>query len=451
MVQRPLKFVKYLPEFGWLPTVISTNVPFNDQGWDAGLVAEIPPSVTVHRPPTPQPKPVDCLAGAVGWRGNRRDGKVLGPPQDSAIAAPAVRQSPAVKLRRALLAPGYLVQNPPVDGAIYWALSVIPLARRLIERDRIDAILTTSAPWSSLIVGAVLQRLTGIPWLADFRDPWTEDSAVYQGAGWRRHVDRRLERHLPARARAITTTTGSLAQGIRGWLGSDTSGREVHVVTNGWDPEDFRAEATPQHAIPDNPRPICVVHMGSVYDGALTPLLRALSDLQADGHDLSGLSLQFTGYMSPATQAEVVGSSIGSLCTIQTERVSHAKALEMMRSAHLLLIALRSDQTQLVPGKTYEYMAIKRPVLALVPAAAREVIAATGIGCGLDPSDQPAIRSALRQILVDYARFVREHFQPDSEAINGFSRVALAGKLATILDGIVQGAAPHVSSTQGSA
>ena len=123
-VQRPTKFVKYLPQFGWQPYVIATNRPYGEEGWDETLLADVPSEVQVWRVPTPHPQPVNQLARLVGWKPTAPD-PIAATEADG--ARPTTKQRPSVvkTIRRTVLSPLYLAQKPPIDDQIYWSLSRI--------------------------------------------------------------------------------------------------------------------------------------------------------------------------------------------------------------------------------------------------------------------------------------------------------------------------------------
>lgn len=446
--QRPAKFVKYLPHFGWQPYVISTDRPYGDgaEGRDETLLADIPLDARVWRMPTPQPQPVYRLARWVGWRTT----PPLAPESRSATAMVGVvhpqRQGLATRLRRILLSPLYLVQQPPVDDALYWALRIVPMARRIIEHEQIDAVLTTVPPWSALLTGALLRRLTGCPWVADFRDPWTDNEFTYTPTPWRRRCDEFLERRLLDRTDAVISVTPPCLDGLR--AKTRRADKPFVLIPNGWDRDDFSeltemGSASPPPASAEGR--IVLLHPGSVYQGESLPLLHALNRLAAAGVNLERLRFHFVGFTHPEDRAAIAASPHSGLFRLDPARVPHNRALDMMRAAHVLLLLRKGPGAS--SGKVFEYMVIGRPVLSIGAGVGSRLVEEAGVGVGIAPDDVQGLAHALRRILDDYAGFVAQHYHPAWEVIARYERRALTGKLADVLNHVSELAARPSSSS----
>jgi len=436
--QRPAKFVKYLPECGWQPYVISTDRPYGDgaEGRDETLLADIPPGVRVWRVPTPQPQPVQRLARWVGWRPKRTNDGIAAQP--GVVAAPLPRLSPVTRIRRALLAPLYLIENPPVDPAFYWALRIVPLAQRIIRQEGIDVVLTTVPPWSALLTGALLRRLTGRPWVADFRDPWTANEFTYDPSPARRRCDERLERYLLARADAVISVTAPWLQGLQARVVGPAAAKPFVLIPNGWDRADFpdldavRAGLPPPAAGDGR---IVLLHPGSAYRGEPLPLLWALNRLAADGAEPERLRFHFVGYVHPEDRRAIADSPHSRLFQLDPDRVPHDQVLRLMREAHVLLLLLRKGPGA-SSGKVFEYMVAGRPVLSIGSGVGSRLVEETGIGVGIAPEDAEGLAGVLRQIAEDYSGFVTRHYRPHWPLIAQYERRALTGRLAEMLDAV---------------
>lgn len=439
--QRPAKFVKYLPQFGWQPYVISTDRPYGDgaEGRDETLLADILAGVQVWRVPTPQPQPVQHLARMVGWRPQQAVatagaiGALANTPRATAAPLPL-----ATRLRRALLAPLYLIQDPPVDPALYWALRIVPLAREIIRREQIDVVLTTVPPWSALLTGALLRRLTGRPWVADFRDPWSDNTFIYFPTPMRRRLDTFLERGLLDRADAVISVTPPVLEGLR------RKARKVDkpfvLIPNGWDRDDFPDLAAVQDGLPPpvtSDGRIVLLHPGSAYQGEPLPLLGALDRLAAEGTDLDRLCFHFIGYMHPEDRLAIDASPHAHLFRLDPQRVPHDQALQLMREAHVLLLLLLRKGPGASSGKVFEYMMAGRPVFSIGSGVGSQLVEETGVGVGVAPEDVGQLASRLRQIAGDYAGFVAHYYHPNQGAIRRYSRQALTETLAGMLDSVV--------------
>ncbi|HHY55691.1 MAG TPA: glycosyltransferase family 4 protein [Chloroflexi bacterium] len=441
-VQRPTKFVKYLPEFGWQPYVISTDRPYGDgaEGYDETLLADIPASVRVWRVPTPQPRPVYRLAQWLGWRSAAVEAYRRGVTPPPVAVAPTKQRPPnlVARLRHAMLAPLYLIHNPPVDPALYWALRIVPLARRIIEQEQIDVVFTTVPPWSALITGAQLRHLTGRPWVADFRDPWTDNAFVYFPTTPRRWLDKHLERSLLRQTDAVIAETppnlAALVQKTR------PNQRLFATIPNGWDREDFPDLASVRAGLPPSASAdgrIVLLHPGSAYQGEPLPLLWGVERLAATGEvDLDRLRFHFVGAVHPMDRQTIERSPQGFRFHFDTQRISHDQALRLMREAHVLLLLLRRKGPRVASGKLFEYLVAGRPVLAsgAVNGVAGQIVRRCGVGCVVEPDDIDGMAQMLRSVITDYAHLAAKVYQPDWNEIERYERRLLTSRLAATFD-----------------
>lgn len=437
--QRPAKFVKHLPHFGWQPYVITTDRPYGDdsQGYDTTLLAGIPPETPIWRVPTPQPQPVYHLARRLGWRSAALGNAPTVPAPAVEEKAPASSAAPLVRLRHALLEPLYWVHHPPVDPAFYWALRIVPLARQIIERERIDAIFTTVPPWSALLTGALLRRLTGRPWVADFRDPWTDNTFIYFPSARRLAVDQRLERACLDRADAVISVTEPWVEGLRRKAGQPD--KPFVLIPNGWDRDDFPDQSAPGEAPPPSGGEEGVIvlrHPGSTYQGEALPLLRALEQLPPAV--TQRLRFHLIGHLHPQDRAEIEQSPHAGCFLLSPQRVSHPEALRLMRDAHVLLLLLRKGPDA-SSGKIFEYMMAGRPVLAIgaKEGVAAQLVRACGIGCAVDAEDAGELAHLLTWLATEYSAFVNKYYRPAWAEIERMERRRLTGELAQLLDEVV--------------
>lgn len=435
-VQRPAKFVKHLPEFDWQPYVISTNRPYGDgaEGRDKTLLADLPTDLRVWRVPTPQPRPVYRLAQWLGWRSVAVEAYRRGETPPPAPTSPAESRPPGrwAQLRHTLLAPLYLIHTPPVDPALYWALGIVPLAQRMIREEQIDVVLTTVPPWSALLTGALLRRLTGRPWVADFRDPWTDNEFTYAPTPLRRRTDEFLERRLLDRTDAVISVTPPWLEGLRSK--TRRADKPFVLLPNGWDRDDFPNLAQARAGLPPPTSAdgrIVLLHPGSAYQGESLPLLAALDCLAAAGVELERLCFHFVGFTHPEDRAAIAASPHSRCFQLDPVRVPHDQALRMMREAHVLLLLRKGPGAS--SGKVFEYMVVGRPVLSIGAGVGSRLVEEVGVGIGVAPEDLQTLANALRQIVSDYAGFVAQHYRPVWEVITGYERRALTGKLAEVL------------------
>jgi glycosyltransferase involved in cell wall biosynthesis len=359
-VQRPLKFATHLPELGIETHVLAPD----DPKW-------------VHRDDELQPPTQAWIHRAryVGPEGRRPAEELHG-----SSGADRLRLQAGLFGRR-LLVP---------DENVGWALTAIPAAVRLVRREGIDAVLTTSPPGSVHVVGAAVQRFTGARWVADLRDSLlahphrrADSTALKAKEGTRRAVARLVAR----RADAISAASEAIAEETR------SLGPRAPVVTieNGCDFDDFAG--LEYHASSR----FRITHAGSFFGRRdPRPFLTAFAE--------SGLDAvaRFVGDFRAADREWAETLDLGDRLELH-EFGSRRRALELQRDSEALLLLIPEADGRgkgVLSGKVFEYLAAERPILAAVPpdGAAAALIRETGAGVVASPDDPQAIGEALRSL-----------------------------------------------------
>jgi glycosyltransferase involved in cell wall biosynthesis len=236
-VQRTLKFAKYLPDAGWDPTVITVNAR---DYWmaDDSLAAELGERVRVVR-----------TASVTGLGMLKR----MAPRHAGRPGAP--RRSAAGLRRLRTLASWFLVP----DAYVGWIPYAEAAGKRLLREMPFDLIYTTSSPDSAHLVGRALAREFHLPWVADFRDPWTRRLSYRPPTRWHDARQRKLERAVLEEASQITVTAEATRDDFQARNPQITAGK-VAVVTNGYDEDDFAPWAD-LHPAPDQMQ---ILHAGQL-------------------------------------------------------------------------------------------------------------------------------------------------------------------------------------------
>jgi glycosyltransferase involved in cell wall biosynthesis len=429
-VFRPTKFVKYLPQFGWQPSVITTDHNrTGEEGIDETLLADIPLDVEVWRVPTPRPRPVEWLQSLVGWKSKSTAISDQNADMTStAIHATPNRPSLIKMIRRTLLSPFYLIQQPPIDNLLYWSLCIVPLALYIIKQKQIDVIITTSPPWSPLLSGLLLKLLTRKPWVVDIRDPWTTDHFIYHSTGFWHRFNQWLERRILRYADHTILASKAWMPFYSKFYKSPHS--RLTEITNGYDSEDFDVNEQEQNKTSDTSF-VQIFYPGSVHSEEIDPIINSLKQLPR--HIRERLKFHFVGYMHPNQIRRIQESSIKHLFSRYPVRISHVEALEKMTQSQILLL-LRSNPDY-YPGKLFEYMRVGRPILAILPpGVASELVIKSGIGCVITPNANEKLAKVLEQIATDYPGFLAKHYHPNWDIINRYDRQKLTGQLVQILE-----------------
>jgi glycosyltransferase involved in cell wall biosynthesis len=430
-VQRTAKFVKYLPGFGWQPLVVcgDDGDVFQD-GWDPTLLEEIPAEARVWR--TRFVSPLGFRRRVQRMFRIRPAGQAPPAQSDPPLSAPPASPSPARRLARLLAAPLGPLEFPPVDAALYWALSILPLCRRVIAVEKPDLIFTTSFPYSDHLAGYLLKRMTGLPWVADFRDPWTQN-AFAGNRGWRREVDQWLERRVLETADKIIGVTPTYTQGLRE-LATGRPADDFLTIENGYDQADFSAQA--DHLAGESNGRVRIAHVGKVYAGSAGPFLQALCGLAPQ--ESARLKVVFVGGLPQADRQCLQGHLPGAAIEV-TERVPHPQAIEHMRRADAILLTIDGGPAWQghYPGKLFEYLASGTPILMLGPRGdAARLVQDSGAGCFVPADDAQALAEALRLLAADPGEFRRCYYHPRPEVIARYERQALTQRLAAVYDAL---------------
>ncbi|HWW95926.1 MAG TPA: glycosyltransferase [Vicinamibacteria bacterium] len=388
---RALKFATYLPEFGWEPTVLA------------------PRNGTYFRDPTlafPEEKVIRTLSLEISRWGKRAVGSTSGDTEPAAVG-PLLHRVRAF-VRRWIYRP---------DPQVGWYPFAVHSARRALREGRFDAIFSSSVPITAHVIAARLQRDSGLPWLAEFRDPWSE----YLGPqDPRRAAARRLEVAILQKARAVVVPSPEWAE-----LFSAKGAREVAVITNGFDPADFGSPS---------PRPqFTITHVGSFYPEKqdLSAAWAALALLRESGQ-APGLRLRFVGEIDPRLRAQIADHGLDDVLEVTGFLPYRAVLEEMGRSSALLLAGGRDDRPSLkgmIPAKVFEYLATGLPIIYV--GDLRTDVAGllrSHVGCHLvAPGDTEEARQALLQAVAE--RLV-------SRELADFTRRELTARLARTLEDV---------------
>lgn len=388
---RALRFARGLPEFGWEALVVAPQS--GDYHRDPAL--RFPESAVVRTP--------SLELSRVGRRAVR---KVTG-KEDRA------RASAVSRVRR--FARRWLYLPDPQVGWYPFALSA---ARAAVRERRVDAIISSSYPITAHFVARRLHRETGLPWLADFRDLWSD--WAWQGER-RRRIEERMERALLREATAVVTVSPTYAGVLR-----SRGAAEVEILTNGYDPEDFAAE----RGAPD----IYASYLGTYYPGAqdLSAALQAIADLARDG-TVPDARVRFIGELDPQLKTWLETRAL--LDRVETTGwLPHAEALRQLCRARVLLLAgpLSSDTLGLqgnIAAKAFEYLGSGRPILMIGDPASdlAKILGPFRRVRIVPPQDVGAARAAL----IELDRWEPDGLEPGLEA---YTARALTRRLATLLD-----------------
>lgn len=409
-MQRWLKFVKYLPQYGWEPVVI---VPDPAQATypakDLSLAGETNSSIQVIQTRD------NSLFKWYNFFVRQKNVPSAGFSNDVGKVTFIQKISRFIR--------GNFFLPDPRRG---WNRHALNAARKVIREREIDAIVTTGPPHSTHLVGVRLKKESLVPWLADFRDPWT-DIYYYRDfypAFHARWINARLEKKVLSCADHVIT----VSQGLRDILAGKRCSIEqkITVIPNGFDEEDFQSIPQP---VGD---PFTITYVGTLSDAyPIDTFISAIIELIVSGADLR---LRFIGAVSNIQRAKL--SAIPDDHLEYISYVDHDKAIEYMGFSNVLLLVIpeHSSARGIVTGKLFEYIASGRPVLGIGPenGDAAIILKETNTGVMIASNDKKGISGALESL--------RNEYISDSKSIivssntEQYSRRMLTNELVRILN-----------------
>ena len=395
-VQRSLKFAQHLPALGVETHVLAPD----DPKWIHTDDELRPPSQAwVHR------------ARYIGPRG-RKPAEELHGRQGLDRAARQAR----LAFRRVLVP----------DENVSWNLTAIPAAVRIVRREGIDVVLTTSPPSSVHLVGAAVKRATGVPWVADLRDslvahPHRRAESV--AVRTKERGEHAVAGLVARSADAIVAVSDAIADEA---AGLDPRGRVV-TIPNGCDFDDF---AGLPYRRADRFR---ITHTGSFFGKRdPRPFLTALAE-----SGLEDVVARFVGDFRSSDREWSEGLGLGDRLELHPY-VPRRRSLELQRDSDALLLLIPHAAGRgrgVLSGKVFEYLAAERPILAAVPpdGAAADLIRRTGTGVVAPPDDPDALGDALRELHGRWRDGTLEATVLSQDDRDALSRGARADELAELL------------------
>lgn len=416
-VQRVLKFVKYLPEFGWQPVVLTVqdgDYPARDES----LLAEIPEHATVYRTKIFEPYKL--------YR--RLTGKPANAPVDVENIPQGQKKKSFAESIASFIRSTFFIP----DARIGWYPYAVPEGIEIIKRENIDAIYSSSPPYTTAIIAQKLHRATKVPWIAGFRDPWTGFLSTPERWFLPQAIDRNLEHSVFKEANIVEAAWRGILKDMMKKI-PDLDCEKLHFLPNGFDSEDY-----PSLDLQPNQR-FTVTYTGSMY-GKRNPrtFLRAVEELVSDGKiDPAKIVLKFIGRFGAEVREMIASSSVhNSIETISY--LPHSESVkELLRANALLLIVDEADGSEeIVPGKVFEYIGAQRPIIALAPEGAiAELMRETRSGYVVRNGDIQGIKAALIECYENFF-YHNKKIQQDSEAVRKYERREITRQLAALLDSL---------------
>ncbi|HEY4800774.1 MAG TPA: glycosyltransferase family 4 protein [Bacteroidia bacterium] len=412
-VQRWLKFVKYLREFGWEPVVYTPENP-EAPAVDESLMKDIPENLTVIK--TKIWEPYNLYKGFIG----QKKGEKINAGFLSEKKKPGLAERVSVWIRGNWFIP---------DARKFWIRPSIDFLSGYLKKNPVDAMVSTGPPHSMHLIALGIKKRTNIPWLADFRDPWTNID-FYDKLKLTRSSDakhKKLELEVLKHADKVVSVSWNWAKDFQ-----KIFDREVNVITNGFDDADFKFEEIK----PDTA--FTISHIGAMNkDRNPHQFWKALAELVKENPDLKNdLKIRLIGKNDHAVLQSLEENNLIAF-TEKTEYMPHNEVLKQICSSQVLLLPLNDTPNTMgiIPGKIFEYLAAKRPIFAIgnEEGDSARIIRDTKAGVICDFSNKEKMRA---EILKMYGRYKEGKLFLDAADLQKYSRKSKTEEIAKLLNSI---------------
>ena len=413
-VQRWLKMSKYLPEYGWQPVIYTTkNAEYPII--DPSLEKDVSPDMEVIRRPIFEPYSLYK--------------KFIGVKESETIKAGFIKENEEKtgwKENLSLWIRGNLFIP---DARRWWVNPSVRYLKNYLCEHPVDAIISTGPPHSMHLIAMKLRKELGIPWIADFRDPWTEID-FYDELHLTRWADRKqhkLEHEVLTQADKVVTVGWDCARGL-GRLGN----RNVRIVPNGYD---WEIGAT-QQTVPLS-QEFTLTHLGVVTPSRNVPQLwTALKELKEEDAEFDKkLKIKLVGQVDQSVTENLNAMGIRNNTEI-IPYIPHSEIQQTQQSSQVLLLLINNTPNAkgILTGKLFEYLALGRPILCIGPenGDAARVIKETHAGIVIDFENKEKMKMVIKDLYQNYL----EHNLPNNvnSEIERYSRKALAREYGRLLE-----------------
>jgi len=404
-VQRITKFVKYLPSFGWEPYVLTVkDIAYPAK--DNSLLEEVPAEAKVIRTGSFDPLRISFILKCIFGKKHSPDQT----PWNKTVASSK-----------------FTSWFFPLDNKAGW----IPFALRkglgLHKKEKFDLIFSSSPPPSLHVTGYLLSLFTGLPWIADFRDPWIGYKLEKFPTPLHLFIKNGTQKMIMKKAKHIIAANPSVQEELeRHYLKM----REICLVEQGYDEDDFGGDQTDPGEI------FTIGYLGTFSpDCDPTPFFSAWGEMIAQG-------------MIPSERVRFIHAGISAGIDLdrmlekyklkdlvqQKGYLPHRKSLDLMKKTSLLLL-VTADHPSIFPAKVFEYLRLKKPILGIMPEESQiaKLIIRMKAGKVFSPEDNDGIKKSLFSYLEDFNR--RElALYSDQDEVKCFERRSITAKLSLLFD-----------------
>ncbi len=415
-VQRVLKHIKYLPEFGWRPIVLTvSNGQFPAR--DESLIKQLPENLIVKRTRIFEPYDIYRL--------------LTGKKQGEAIDVNTIKKDSQQSSFKENIAEFIRATFFIPDARVGWLLTANKAVNEIAREYKIDAVYSSSPPYTCSLIARKAKKMLDVPWVAGFRGPST--AFISSPKTWLlpKLIDQKMEFNTFNQADAVECAwEGIIKDAMSKYPALDRD--KFHHVPNGYDSSDFPVVEYQRN------EKFTVTYTGSLY-GRRNPagFFEAIEFLIQQGKiDPNEICLQFIGRFGDEVEEMYEKVSFRN-SIITSAYVAHRESIRfLLKSDALLLIVDESKESEeIVPGKVYEYIGVKKPIIAIAPpnSAIAALIAETNSGSVAHQSEIEKIAGIFLDLYLSWKEG-RQIFNPNLNAVKKYERRQAARKLADLLD-----------------
>jgi hypothetical protein len=421
--QSCVQICRYLPDHGWDPIVLTVQERYIENA-DPPMTEPFP-GIVIRAGVLPHP------ISLYRWLKASFKSKA----QVAHGASMEGLESPKTGVRRWLLS---MLLIP--DDFTGWIVPAVISGLRAVRAQKVDCLFSSGLWWTNHLVGLALAELTGLPWIAHFRDPWTQAQWLKPVSGLSIRIEKFLERQVLRKACAVVCVTEEHTAQLRQGNPDLPPGKFI-TIPNGYDGMEWEAVLHDKKEAHNDK--FTITYAGSFYyKRSPYPLFPALRSLIDSGEiDRDHIQLQFISggaYVAEGLPVMDVATKYGLADQVTLpDRLSRPEAFRRIAQSDLLLLSV--DQSYQIPLKTYEYLRAGRPILALTSGGAIvDLLSETGGAWVVDPNDGAGIRAAVLEAYRGWCGGVDAR-TPNQDVVAGFDRRRLSGRIAEMFDHSIAG------------
>lgn len=429
-MHRPLRFVRHLTALGWSADVISSEIDRYSSRYDPGLLTMVPSDTKVIRVPRRDP-----WQAIQGWRGQRIQKRIASAPAETVKRLHAAQYVPVRSFIREVVRTVEAWCYHP-DMAMCWIRPAVEAIVQICARKRPDVIWATGGPWSSFIVAQRASRRTGVPYVVDFRDPWTIAFGDFETRrpAWAKLADERALSRILEGARATVFLFDTVAEcywrAYRGAL--DAS--KIHIIPNGYEGkiDEFRP--------PPHGEKCAILYAGTSSGYRYDTLFQSLHWLKnAQPARAQQLRLLFVGEGTEALAKEAAALRLTDIVTTANP-VPHAEATRLQWEAHVLLMLGQPPSKGyelFASSKLFGYLKAGRPILGVLPRnEAKKILHRVGVSTVADVDSPSEIVAVLQRLLDAWSAGTLSSLVPNRSACEAYSAERQTAALIRALEGV---------------